>query len=337
VIPLSRVSVILPVYNGSKYLMSAIDSVLSQYFYDFELLILDDGSHDDSREIAQSCDDRRIKLIVNERNLGLAKTLNKGISMAQGDYIARMDADDVCDPDRLSAQITFMETNPGFTVCGCLMRAFEEPKVVYHFPETQEILFHLLYGPPVAHPSVFIRSSVFKAHGLTYNESFSSAQDYELWSRLADVTKMANIDRVLMSYRSHQEQISIERSSEQINFANIVRRRELKKLGINANDYELGNHVNFFRCAYDCDRQLLTFSKRWIDILLAANNITQRFDSQLFRRYLLKKWLKLCKKSNCFGPMIMRDVFSSRLFWSYGYNIYDLFILFANTLKRKKR
>jgi glycosyltransferase involved in cell wall biosynthesis len=337
VIPLSRISVILPVYNGSKYLKSAIDSILSQDFCNFEFLILDDGSHDDSREIVRSYNDRRIKLIVNERNLGLAKTLNKGIATAQGDYIARMDADDICDPDRLSAQFKFMEANPVITVCGCLMRAVEEPKFVYKFPANQEMHFHLLYGPPIAHPSAFIRSSVFNAYGLTYNESFSSAQDYELWSRLADVTKMANIDRVLMSYRSHSKQISIERSSEQIKFANIVRRRELKKLGIDADDFELANHVDFFRCAFPADRQLLTFSKRWMDKLLAANIHSQRFDSHLFRSYLLKRWLKLGKKSKLLGPMILQEFFSFRQSWNYGYTIYDLLIQFAKTLKRKNR
>jgi hypothetical protein len=247
-----------------------------------------------------------------------------------------MDADDVCDAERLSAQFAFLEANPDVAVSGCLMRSFDEPEVVYYFPESQETHFHLLYGPPVAHPSAFIRSSVLKAHALSYDESFLSAQDYELWSRLADVAKITNLDRVLMSYRYHPRQISSQRSSEQNSFADIVRRRELKKLGIDADDQELANHVKLFRGECERDRKLLAFSKRWIDILLAANNATERFPPLTFRRFLSNKWLKLSKQATSMGPGVLQDLFAPRLFWNSGCSIYDICSMFSNSLRHKR-
>lgn len=332
-----KVSVLLPVYNGSLYLRSAIESIMSQDFRDYELLIVDDGSKDNSRDIVQSYDDTRIKLIVNERNLGLSRTLNRGLAVARGGYVARMDADDICDPQRLSSQLIFMEANPDVAVCGCLMRSFEKPGVVYHFPKTQETHFHLLYGPPVAHPTAMVRSSVLKKYDLSYNPLFSSAQDYDLWSRLADVAKIANLDSVLMSYRSHIGQISNQRRSEQNSFADIVRKRELKKLGIVADDYELANHIKFFRGEFERNRQLLSFSKRWIDALLVANESTERFPSQLFRSYLSRKWLTLCEQSTCLGPGILLDVFAPRSLWNTRCSMCDVFKLFLNSIKNKKR
>ncbi len=123
-----KVTVLMPVYNAEKYLKTAIESILKQTFSDFELLIINDGSTDGSEEIIRSFNDKRIRLFNNEQNLGIIKTLNKGLNLAKGEYIIRMDADDISLPDRLELQVKYMEENPGIGISGTQARIFGDTK-----------------------------------------------------------------------------------------------------------------------------------------------------------------------------------------------------------------
>ena len=118
-----KITVLMPVYNGEKYLRESVDSILNQTFTDFELLIINDGSTDSSMEILNSYSDSRIRIVTNEVNLRLIKTLNKGIDLATGEYIARMDCDDIADPKRLEIQLQYMEKHPDVAVCGTGVKA----------------------------------------------------------------------------------------------------------------------------------------------------------------------------------------------------------------------
>jgi glycosyltransferase involved in cell wall biosynthesis len=113
-----RISVVMSVYNGEKYLRQAIESILQQTYTDFEFIIIDDGSTDSSREIIQSYDDKRIRLVINEQNIGLTKSLNKGIRLAKGEFIARMDADDISLPQRFEKQVAYLDSHPEVGVLG---------------------------------------------------------------------------------------------------------------------------------------------------------------------------------------------------------------------------
>lgn len=201
------VTVLLPVYNGADYLDAALASILGQSFKDFELLVIDDGSTDLTPEIIGACRDDRIRYIRHERNLGLIATLNEGLGLATSKYVARMDADDVCHPQRLEMQHRFMEEHPEVGVVGTAVRLIDRESQrgpVYQFPELHDvILWALSFVCPMAHPTVMMRRDLVVSAG-GYSISAVHAEDYDLWERLAARTRFANLPQALLSLRKHE-------------------------------------------------------------------------------------------------------------------------------------
>lgn len=204
------ISVVMPVYNGGDYLSEAIESILNQTYANFEFLIIDDGSQDKSLDIIQryAAIDQRIK-VISRQNKGLIATLNEGIGLAKGDYIARMDADDISLPDRFSVQLDYMQARQ-VDICGSAIQKFNEKGDLdeEYYPETHaEIKYRLLFMCAFAHPTVLMKKSIFNV--VQYSASYLHAEDYKLWvdSMLLDC-KMANIPQVLLKYRRHDMQIS---------------------------------------------------------------------------------------------------------------------------------
>jgi len=208
-----QISVILPIYNASAYLHEALESVLQQTFTDFELLVIDDGSTDNSVEIVKSYDDWRIRLISNAHDF--ISSLNKGIEAATGKYIARMDADDVMLPHRLETQFQFMETDMDIDICGSFAECFGiRQQIMQNVIKHRQIISMLLLTNPLIHPSVMIRRTVFgNGHSLRYPDGYPCAEDYKLWTVLAGKGyRFANIPEVLMRYRRSSSQVT-ERDS----------------------------------------------------------------------------------------------------------------------------
>lgn len=213
------ISVVMPVYNSEKFLNEAITSILNQTYPFFELIIVNDGSTDNSAKIISSYKDSRIKVIKNAINKGLTKSLNRGFSAANGKYIARMDADDWSHPKRLEKQVTFMENNPDYGIVGSVFICMYEDRLPYciggvRLLEHEELHIALLMGNIFAHGEVMIRKSVLDAHKLNYNEKFNPYEDYELWTRLREVTKFKVLPEVLYSYLINPEGMSGTRREE---------------------------------------------------------------------------------------------------------------------------
>ena len=205
-----QVSIIMPVYNGEKYIKETIESILSQTFKDFEFIIIDDHSTDNSVNIISSFKDPRIKLSVNEKNLGLSNTLNLAIENSKAKYIARMDHDDISLPNRIEEQFNFMEQNPEIGACGTYIKmfGFGEPRIKKFPLKGSDIKAELLLHSPMAHPTVMFRKEVLKKYDLKYNSEYDGAEDYDLWERMNTVTIMANIPKILLNYRLHESQLS---------------------------------------------------------------------------------------------------------------------------------
>lgn len=204
------ISVILPAYNVAEYIKQSIDSILSQSFRDFELIIINDGSTDSTAEIILQYDDPRIIYVDNEDNKGLVYSLNKGIAMSNGKYIARMDADDVASPDRLETQFRFMEINPETDICGSWMNILEnEGKTVGGIRGVVHNPIQLLSkGNFLFHPTILMKRSFLSENKLEYQE-YECAEDYKLWLEAAK--KGANfyvIPEPLLSYRFSTSQTS---------------------------------------------------------------------------------------------------------------------------------
>jgi hypothetical protein len=201
------VTVLLPVYNGAGYLDAALASILGQSFKDFELLIIDDGSTDRTPEIIEACQDKRIRCIRHESNRGLIATLNEGLGLTASKYVARMDADDVCHPQRLEMQHRFMEEHPDVGVAGTAIRLIDREGrrgPTYRFPEQHDvILWALSFVCPMAHPTVMMRRDLVVSAG-GYSVSAVHAEDYDLWERLSTRTRFANLPQALLSLRKHE-------------------------------------------------------------------------------------------------------------------------------------
>lgn len=199
-----KVTVLMPVYNGEKYLREAIESILDQTFTDFEFLIINDGSTDGSVGIVESYKDRRIRLVHNEKNLGLIASLNRGMELARGEYIARMDCDDISLPLRLEKQVVFMDAHPEIGVCGSWAKVIDENGNVNGSIKalTGKSIKRLCWRPsPFIHPTCIIRSSLLKEN--RYSEGYPHAEDYELWLRLSKKTVFFNLKDYLLYYRIH--------------------------------------------------------------------------------------------------------------------------------------
>ena len=224
-----KITVLMPVYNGEKYLKEAIDSILSQSFKDFELLIINDGSTDNTENLLKSYNDFRIRIIDNKTNKGLIYSLNLGIKESKGEFIARMDADDISYPDRLKIQYEFMKNNPDVCVCGTGYQSFGAANFI-HSQNKQITIFDLTKNCCIAHHTVFIRKSILSKYNLEYSYDFFACEDYELWSRIVCLSKIVNIPDILLKYRIHNTNISKVFSIQQNKNTNRVKEALLQKI-----------------------------------------------------------------------------------------------------------
>lgn len=229
-----KVTVLMSVYNGERFLREAIESILHQTFTDFEFLIINDGSTDQSRDIILSYQDPRIRLIDNDCNIGLTKSLNKGIDLARGEYIARMDADDVSLPERLEKQYQFITRHTDYAVIGGCGAWMDEQSMVtgdiQMLCEFDDLLRHIFWGNILMHPSVFMEKGVVTIVG-KYDDTFIYAQDYDLWFRiLAQKKKFYNLPDCLLHYRVHQNAISTDASQTQDHFAALAVQRGIYRI-----------------------------------------------------------------------------------------------------------
>lgn len=208
-----KVSVLMPVYNGAQYLQESIDSILEQTFADFEFIIVDDGSTDDSAAIIakNAAKDNRIISLINEKNYGICITLNRGLDIAKGEYIARIDCDDIALPNRLEMQVAYMDSHPEVGALGSDVIFFGEDIETYCFKSLHsdaECKAGLLFSSCFAHPSVMLRNEILKNNNLRYDDSFRGLEDFELWYRMSNYTEFANLPKALTKYRIHQKQIT---------------------------------------------------------------------------------------------------------------------------------
>jgi len=215
------VSVVMPVYNGERFLRDAIESILHQSFTDFEFIIIDDGSNDTSVAIIKEYPDSRIRLIQNPVNLGITQTLNTGIHQAVGKYICRMDADDVALPKRLQIQTAHLETHPKIAVLGSNTTVIDEigqKANDEYYPQTdREIKSSIFTHNPFAHSSVMIRHSVLDELGV-YDSGYLHNEDYDLWLRVATKHQLENLPHILLHRRVHGANITVSKKVQLIQY-----------------------------------------------------------------------------------------------------------------------
>jgi hypothetical protein len=292
-----KITVIMPVYNGEKYLEIAINSILNQTFTNFELIVIDDGSTDNSAEIINSYQDQRIKLIKNNVNLGMPRSRNKCLQESSGEYVAFLDCDDYAYPSRLAEQLEFMENNPDFGMVGSWVELIDENgdltgKVWKYLEPDQKIPSTLLFHNYFAHSAVFIRRSALYAveiNGEFYKQDYPNAPDYDLWVRISRKFPVWNIQKVLIKYRVHSNCASIKAGDLLERLVCKIVTYQLNDLGIQPTDKELALHRQIG--AYDPTNidTSIEYTKdvaNWLTILRNANNKTGLYDQHNFNQVL---------------------------------------------------
>lgn len=312
--PLPTVSVLLPAYNAEAHLKEAIQSILDQTYLNFELLVINDGSTDQTREIISSFTDSRIQLIDNPHNLGLITTLNKGLQQAKGTYIARMDADDIALPHRLATQVTFLDSHPGVGLCGSWIRTFGSGhSYVDRLPvHHEQILCRMLFTNPIAHPTVMFRRDILEHHHLAYDPQYPHAEDYAFWVSWSKISTLANIPTVLLYYRIHANQIGATQSTEMRKSSQKIRHTQLATLHnpLTEPEEELFNQLTLGALRHptltEIDQLDTIFQK-----IVAANIQHPVYNTQLLQQELAHHFLALCSQTSQKGLIVWRKYLRS--------------------------
>ena len=241
-----KVSIITPTYNRASLIPDAIKSVLKQSYKDWELIIIDDGSTDNTKEVVRPyLTDSRITYLKNESNLGISKNRNKGISLSKGEYVAMIDSDDIwLDSEKLSKQVAFLDDNTEFGIVGTQITAIDKDgKILKPFPayevEDKNIRQKILLRNQFAQSSILIRRSVLNKSG-TYNEDYRVWEDFDLWTRIGMTSKFANLKDYSTGYRIHEGSISNEKKLQSAKFLlSLIRKNK-------------GNYPNYFLAILKC-------------------------------------------------------------------------------------
>ena len=227
---MTTVSVLMTVYSEpQEWIITAVNSILNQTFTDFEFIIINDNpSREDLNKLLESNNDSRIKYYINKENIGLTKTLNIGLKLCTGKYIARMDADDWSYPDRLRKQVEFMESNPELIASSALAYSWDGDNSltpIYRPTDYNDIIPYTFSSSPFIHPLLIIRREILVSNNITYDEYFTRSQDYKLAVDLLKYGRIANSPDYLLKYRISEQQITSKYGHEQVELCKHIRRQ----------------------------------------------------------------------------------------------------------------
>ena len=293
------VSVIMSNFNTPEaFLRKAIESVLNQTYDNFEFIIIDDYSTDDSLSVIESYKDERIKIIKNEKNLGLTKSLNTGLRVARGEFVARMDSDDICLRERFEKQVDFLKQNPQVIVCGTAVELIGDWQgkhsngiLFRELPEKESLNIHLLFGnyPNIVHPTAMFNRELLLKYNIEYNENYRLAQDYRMWVSCSSVAECVNIPEVLLQYRVHGGAVSTKDNTVQSNIALQIMREQLTALNVELDGEFEGIHSNFLSQRHSYNLKY----KEWITYLISKNESSKIYNQRKFEDILWKKWVEI--------------------------------------------
>jgi hypothetical protein len=288
------VSVLMSVYNGEPYLSHAVQSILAQTYRDFELVIVDDGSTDRTRDILASFEasDGRIRILRNERNIGLSHSLNRGLSAVRARLVARMDADDLSRPDRLERQVAFLTERPEVDLVGSWLRVIGRNIILSRPSRHEDLVAVLCFQNCFWHPTLMFRLDRGDGTGIgeaiAYDAAHLYAEDYDLWVRLALDHRacLANIDEPLLHYRVHRRSVTQSHAAVQAETAQTIRRMQLQRLGLSPDAETLELHDLIATHRANGRPDLADRTAAWLARLKHANQRMGVYPQLAFSRYL---------------------------------------------------
>ena len=227
-----KVSVLMSAYNSEKYVAESIESILNQTFTNFEFIIVNDGSSDKTPEIIKkyAVQDKRIKFIDNKKNAGIVAALNQGLECCHGEYIARMDSDDISLPTRFAKQVKYMDQHPECGALSTWAEKFGSKNNILTYMPTVKLLDFLIYGDRVLNPGSMIRSSVLVKNNIKYNPIYKYAEDYAFWIEVVKYAEIHNLQEILLKYRWHENNVSVTHRKTQLECTERIRKKILSDL-----------------------------------------------------------------------------------------------------------
>jgi glycosyltransferase involved in cell wall biosynthesis len=296
---MARVSVVMAVHNGEAYIAEAIESVLRQTYSDLEVIVVDDGSDDGTSGILRTLESSDSRVVaIRPGRIGFADALNVGIEYSRGEYIARMDADDVCFPTRINRQVNFMDSNPQMAASGCSIEVFQDQHItLVRFPcSPHAIRTHLLFYCALSHPTVVVRRSALHDLGIPYRSEFDGAADYDLWCRMdRSGWQLANLPDVLLRYRRHAAQITTKDGCRQGVIADRVRLHQLSHYGLEASPKELEIHFALARWEHKDAAGSLDEVGDWLERIESRLSRIGGFSMDDLRPLLETHWYAACR------------------------------------------
>lgn len=327
----------MPVHNGAPHLAEAIQSIIHQTLQDFEFLIINDASTDESVALIKNFADPRIRLISSPNRLKLSGALNLGLDNARGRLIARMDADDISLPHRLELQARFMEQHPEIGLCGTWIRYFggTSHSVLKRPLSHNEIKAFTLIDTPFAHPTVMMRRDMMERHQLRFDGEFFPTEDFELWTRALQYLPSANMPQVLLRYRVHGQSLTGADWSNMDEQAIRVVKSQLHTLGITPHQDELRFHRQLVMGRLDMTAELLDHAEQWLTGLVEANNTNRIFDTAALTSVLGEVWSRACMHSAKLGFWVANRYQSSSLGAHHKNRLQHLWLMRLAALKSK--
>jgi glycosyltransferase involved in cell wall biosynthesis len=289
------VSIVLPVYNGEKYLTASLDSVIAQTYQNWELVIINDGSTDDTENLILDYQDKRIKYLPNDSNRGIIFSLNKGLQESSGVYIARLDADDIALPYRIAKQVEFLSENLDYAMCGSYFQTIDSNgrllKNVAFPANNRDAQSYLLLHNCFCHSAIMMRSNIAKE--LKYDEKFQVCEDYDLWYRISRTGKILNLPVFATMYRVHDNNMSTRKSEIMFAHVNKINKRILDDLGIGYSDSELAAHSNAlcYNAAFFRLQDNMNILENWMVKLYSYLKINGNYNADLCYEILIEKWI----------------------------------------------
>ena len=340
------VSVLIPCYNVERYVVEAVGSISNQTYKNLEIIAINDCSTDRTGELLMQLakQDSRIRVVTNEVNLKLIQTLNKGIGMCNGEYIARMDADDISLPTRIEKEVRFLEENKDHGIVSTLFYAFrsENPnkKDLHHSPLLdKELRAYILFKSGVCHPAVMIRKRVFTELGLKFESEYLHVEDYALWSQAIYKTKIGNLNEPLLLYRVHQNQVSSLHEELQLENKKKVFKIHCRQLGLPIDDDFLDIYASVAECVPTRSSfDYIDKCEQLMHLLIKINNEKPFCDGEYLLKLLSIHWLRLCANSRL-GLKVVNRLKKSSLYIEENYTARDFAVFYTKCtfkLKYKK-
>ncbi len=306
------VSIVLPVYNGEKYLAESLDSVLAQTYQNWELLIINDGSTDGTENLILKYPDKRIKYLANDSNKGIIFSLNRGLQESNGEYIARLDADDIALPKRFEKQVEFLSENSDYALCGSYFQTIDSNGKLLkdvRFPaNNRDAQSFLLLHNCFCHSAIMMRSVIAKE--LKYDEKFQVCEDYDLWYRISRTGKIVNLPVFMTLYRVHDNNMTTRKSEIMFAHVNKINKRILDDLGIEYSNSELEVHSNAlsYNASFFRDLETIHTLENWMVKLYSFLKKNGTYNAFLCYRILIEKWIVITYNTRNFKKLFFNKL-----------------------------